>query len=163
MRRNLALILALIAAAPVGLLGIGSLVHSVPKFFDPCLQWGSVQQRVVSNSSYAKGNLSSALVREPGPCTQRISATTETKAEALMRLILVSGGLDAAGTLGILGALGSLPLLTVSGAVILFLESLALIFSFAPLTIASAMLLLIAAWKIHLENGIDLSPRDNRP
>ncbi len=62
-----------------------------------------------------------------------------------MRLTIVSGGLLIASVLGVAGVFSSRPLLTVIGSVILFLESIAAIFSLAPFTFLAAILLLLAA------------------
>ncbi len=83
--------------------------------------------------------------KRENPCAQHVSATTETKEEAGRRLIVVSGGLFIASVLGIVGVLSSMPLLTVTGSMILFLESIAAIFNLAPFTFVAAILLLLAA------------------
>lgn len=56
--------------------------------------------------------------------------------------------------LGAFGALGTRPVLCILAAIILFVESAALIFSFWPLTLAAGTLLLMAAWQSRLRERV---------
>lgn len=78
------------------------------------------------------------------PCMRRSSGSTETRSDAVWRLVTVPVGLFIAGFLGIAGVVASKPLLTAAGSVILFIESF-VIFSVAPLTLFAGVLLLLAA------------------
>jgi hypothetical protein len=60
------------------------------------------------------------------------------------KLVTISCGLLAASVLGVFGAMRSRPSLAVAGSIIMFLESFVM-FSLFPLTLAAALLLLLAA------------------
>ena len=134
--RGRAITFALVAAIPTGLLAVTSIIRTMRDFADPCLQWGVPQQ----------GAVSLALPREgKGPCAQRVAGTSETKVAAVTRLVLVPGGMLIGVALGILGAFRSRPLLSGFAAGILLLESAALIFSVAPLTLLASGIFLLSA------------------
>jgi hypothetical protein len=154
--RNKALLLAATAAVPCGILAIGVLIHSATEFSDPCLQWGVGRETVSRSPGRASGSFTSPslLVPRPGgqnPCSQHVRFTSGTKGEALIRLLLIPVGLLIGSVLGILGAMTSSPLPSLVGATILFLESIPLMFSLAPLSIAGGVLLLVAAQRIRSE------------
>jgi hypothetical protein len=78
------------------------------------------------------------------PC-RSVGGTSETKLYAVVRLLLVHGGILIASVLGIMGAFIRRPVLLVLGAGLMFLESVPLIFSFAWLTVFVSGLFLLAA------------------
>jgi hypothetical protein len=145
--RSRAVTFALLGALPTALLAVVVLIRSVPKFFDPCLQWGAGREEGSSLSGRGKSYSSSLALPlgGQGPCAQRIAATSETKAQAVARLALAPGGILIGSILGLLGVLLSAPALTIFAASIMFLESIALVFSFAPLTLAAGVFFLLAA------------------
>ncbi len=129
--RNRAVLIALVAALPLVLLTAWSSSQMLPRFSDPCYQWGDSQPmtRVISPDS---------------PC-QSVEGTSQTKFEATLQLFLINGGILIAGALGILGVSLGKPAPTVFGAGLMFLESVPLIFSFAWLTVFVSGMLLLAA------------------
>lgn len=135
--------MAACAAAPILLLGLVSLIHTVSAFSDPCLTWAPA-------SHPEAGGVSASLAANPkSPCAGRVAFTAQTRAQASRQAILVSGGLIAGSTLGLLGAFFAAPLLGVVGALILLVES-AFIGSLAALPFAAALLFLWAARKTYL-------------
>jgi hypothetical protein len=138
--RSRAILFALIGAAPAGLLVAALSVRSVHRFFDPCLQWGV-------GALNDSGNVTAYVVLPPGgqgPCAKSISTTPETKAQALTLLVLVNGGILIGSALGVVGALRSLPWLSVFAAAIMFCESI-VVFSIFPLTLLAGGFFLLAA------------------
>ena len=123
--------ISLLAVLPPLLLVSWSLSRTLPQFSDPCFQWG-ISQR------------GSMHLSPRGPC-RAMGGTSETKAQAVVRLTLVHGGILIASLLAVLGALLSRPLLSVLGAGLMFFESIPLISSFAWLTVLVSGLLLLAA------------------
>lgn len=124
-------VVALLAALPPILIVGWSLTRTLPQLSDPCFQWGLSQ----SVNGYVSPN---------GPC-RALEGSTETKPHAVVRLVLVHGGILVATVLGVLGALLARPLISVLGAGLIFLESIPLIFSFAWLTVFVSGLFLLAA------------------
>ena len=157
MRRR-ALILAFVASVPIAFVAFVSLIQWIPRFSDPCFEWGTARRGDLSTHNVRKGQLGSAVLPPGGlpirqaqnPCANRISATSETRAQAAKRLIIVPGGLLVASALGLFGVLRSIPLLTAIGSAILVLESIAAIFTLAPLLLTAAILLLLAARQTRL-------------
>ena len=135
------ILLAVLASLPLGLVAIRAVVVVVRDFSDPCLQWGER-----SGSGYST-NLSGALVAGD-PCVTRASGTSETKAGAIMRTLLVPGGILAAIGLGVLGAARSRHKLVVTGACLMLVEAVPLIFSVAPLALLAGGVFLWVANRI---------------
>jgi hypothetical protein len=96
------------------------------------LQWGN------------GGKSFSGTIRPGDPCKAQ-SGTSETKAQAAARMLIVPGGILAGLALGILGAARGRAGLAVGGAVVVFLESVPLIFSFGPLAVLTSGAFLLLA------------------
>jgi hypothetical protein len=139
-----AIVLAAFGAVPAAVVGLVSFIHSVQRFSDPCLHWAAEERSGSFSASLAPPS------QRQDPCAQRIAFTGQTKPQATLQVLLVAGGLLLGSALGFFGVLYAFPLLTVFGAVILFGES-AFILTLAPLTLAGAVLLLLAARKTRLE------------
>jgi hypothetical protein len=134
--------------AGVGLLLAGFAVwglwQEAPMFWDPCQEWG-----IRSGGSHA--------IRPGDPC-QRWSGTSETKAQAVLRLALVQGVILLAGGLAVAagwraaaGPALAAGLLMAGEGVVLFLGISA---AFLP-AVASAVLFLVAAarWRRRYERA----------
>lgn len=131
-RTSLALIVY--SAVPAIILAAGTLAIEVPSFFDPCLSWGQ------------KSSGSVELPSE-GSCAQGVSGRSDTKGEAVMRLLLIDGGILLGCALGILGLLKANLGLTLSGSAILIVESVPLALGFSwVLTAISAFLFPLIYW-----------------
>jgi hypothetical protein len=128
-----AVAIAILAALPALLLVTWSSSRTIPQFWDPCFQWGI---------SHRGG-----MYVSPGGACRAMEGTSETKAQAVVRLTLVQGGILIASLLAILGALLSRPLLSVLGAGLVFFEAIPLMWSFAWLTVFVSGLFLLAARK----------------
>jgi hypothetical protein len=144
-----ALILAALAAVPVLVIAVLSALQIMSRLADPCIQWGAGHSQTSSAGEYRSGQFSAELSGRSGhstanPCAARMEATSETRSRALGRLVTIPCGLLVASLLGVFGALRSRPSLAVAGSIIMFLES-AVMFSIFPLTLAAALLLLLAA------------------
>lgn len=140
MRRR-AVLVSLIAALPAGLVAAVSLARAVPDFFDPCFQWAT------GSSTETEGMVThtfSGALAPGGPC-RSIRASSETKLHALARLTLVPGGILAAVTLAGFGAVRSRSMFSVLAALLILLESVPLIFSFAPVSVFACGGFLLAA------------------
>ena len=123
--------LSVIFGVVIAVAAIGLLITEVPRFSDPCIQWG------VDGWS---GQLPSS-----GPCRDHVEGTSETKIGAMTRLFLVHGGIILASVFGIIGALRRIPVLSFMAGVLFLLEAIPLVFSFAPLMfVASALFFSIA-------------------
>jgi hypothetical protein len=135
-----AVAIAALAALPPVLLSLWSVNQSLTRFSDPCFQWGTPQS---SDGGYSM----SATIAPGSPC-RHMGGTSETKTEAIVKMVLVPGGILLASLLGLVGTLLSRPSVTVLGAGLMFLESAPLIFSFAFLTVFVSGLFLVAARQI---------------
>lgn len=159
--RSRAIAFAIVASVPIALVAVASLVQWIPRFFDPCYEWGTARAGSTPTRHIRKGQLGSVVAppngfysaQTQGPCARQMSATTETRGHAEKRLAIVSGGLLIASALGLAGVLRSMPLVTITGSAILFLESIALVFTLSPLTLFAGILLLLAARQIRLAKG----------
>lgn len=126
-----AIVLAVTVSLPLGLVALRAVAITASQFFDPCFQRG------IDNSF-------SGTIRRDDPCRAR-SGTSETKAQAVARMMIVPGGILAGLALGILGAARSRPGPAVAGAVVVFLEAFPLLFSFAPLAVLTSGVFLLLA------------------
>ena len=122
------ILVAVLASLPVGLLAMRAIVMEVRDLSDPCLQWGQ-------SSDWGYGTIAPFSARSSDPCAPRVSGTSETKAGAIVRTLLVPGGILAAIALGVLGAARSRPKLVVIGGCLMLVEAAPLIFSVAPLAL----------------------------
>jgi len=136
--RRAAIVLAVISSLPLGLLTGRGIAITVEQFFDPCLEW---------NLSTGSGSfhLPSPKIGEDNPCASRRAATSETRSGAIVRLLLVGGGMIAAIVLGIWGTVRSRQGLAITGAVMMFLEAIPLMFSFAALPVFASGSFLLGA------------------
>ena len=124
--------LAVFVSLPLGLVAIGAVASTAGQFSDPCFQWGH------------GGNSFSGTIRGDDPCRSR-SGTSETKAQAVARILIVPGGILIGLALGIFGAARGRVGLAVGGAVVVFLESIPLMFSFGPLAVLTSGAFLLLA------------------
>lgn len=87
--RRAAILLTAISSLPLAILAGRSIAITVEQFFDPCMEW---------NLSTGSGSLHSSTPKIAGndPCASRRAATSETKTGAIIRLLLVGGGIIAA-------------------------------------------------------------------
>jgi hypothetical protein len=127
------LLLALIASVPPVLLAVNAIATTVPQFFDPCFEWGTGSGR------------SRTLVRDDPCAATGRGGTSETKRQAVTRLLLIPGGLLVASALGILGAVLRRPLVAVLGAVVIYAASLPFMLTLASVAaFTSGAFLLVA-------------------
>ena len=124
-------VLAAIISLPLGLVAVRAVAITVGQFSDPCFQWNT-------------GNSGSATIRSDDPCRSR-SGTSETQTQAVARMLIVPGGILAGLALGIIGTARSRAGLAVAGAVVVFVEAVPLLFSFAPLAVLTSGVFLLLA------------------
>ncbi len=121
--------LPLLLIAPIAMIAAISLVLQVPDFFNPCLRWGIASGGSISVSA--------------GSLCSMAGGTSETMLQAVLRLILVQGGILLAIGIGAVGFLLTHPRLVIAGSVILILESIPLVldglFVFTLLAAASLL------------------------
>jgi hypothetical protein len=123
-----ATVVAVVVSLPLGLVAARAVAITAGQFFDPCFQWG--------NGNSASGTIS-GTIRRDDPCRSR-SGASETKTEAIARMLIVPGGILAGLALGILGVARGRAGLAVGGAVVVFLESVPLMFSFGPFAVLTS-------------------------
>ena len=133
--RTKQLLVAVLASLPIGVVAMRGVVLEVRDLLDPCRHWAE------SPSS------SSFMILSPrgGPCYTGISGTSETKTGAIIRTLLVPGGILAAIALGVLGTARSRPGLVGIGAGLMLVEAVPLIFSVAPLAVLTGCVFLWVA------------------
>ena len=131
--RYRAVVIALVAALPPVLLVTPLLSRTLRRFSDPCVQWGVSSSEPVT-----------VAVSPGGPC-RSVETTSETRGQAVVRIILVHGGILIASALGLLGALFARPLIAVIAAGLMLLESIPLMFSFGWMAALVSGLFLVAA------------------
>src|SRR5579863_8515935 len=124
-----AILLAVIASLPTAILGVRAIAITAPQFSDPCFEWGSGN----GNSGAFSGSL-----RAGDPCRSR-GGTSETKRQAVARMLLIPGGMLAAIVLGIFGVVRPRLVFAVAGAVVMFLESIALAMGMSIGLLATAL------------------------
>jgi hypothetical protein len=124
--------LAVVVSLPLGLVAVRAVAITAGQFFDPCFQWGN------------GGNSFSGTIRPGDPCRAQ-SGTSETKTQAVVRMLIVPGGILAGLALGILGVARGRAGPAVAGAVVVFLESAPLMFSFGPFAVLTSGAFLLLA------------------
>ncbi|HLN02452.1 MAG TPA: hypothetical protein VK335_24405 [Bryobacteraceae bacterium] len=137
------ILLAVLASLPLGLVAVSAVVQEVRDLSDPCLHWGDI-------SGSGSGVILSSSARPAGPCAMHGSGTSETKAGAMIRTLLVPGGILAAIVLGVLGAARSRQRLVRIGACLMLVEAVPLIFSVAPLALLAGGVFLWVANRLRL-------------
>ena len=123
-----ALGLAFAVAVPLVYVSMWSAFSELSSFSNPCVLWG-----------HQSGPLS------PSESCPSVSAISETKMSAVLRLLLVQGTAMVAACLGLIGAYWSLPKVTFLGAVLLFLLSIPTMVSFGPYLFGLAVTLLASS------------------
>src|SRR6185437_8027589 len=123
--------LAVVVSLPMGLVAVRAVAITAGQFFDPCFQWGT-------------GNSGSATIRRDDPCRSR-SGTSETKTQAVARMMMVPGGILAGLALGIIGAARGRAGLAVAGAAVALVESAPLMFSVGPFAVLTSGAFLLLA------------------
>ena len=88
--------LPLALTAVVGLVAMISLANEVGDFFNPYLSWGA-------------GYGGTSAVVPGGPCSTGAGATSETMPQAVLRLLMVQGGMQIATGLAVIGLVGLAP------------------------------------------------------
>jgi hypothetical protein len=116
------LIAVAMASLITGLVAVRAISITESELADPCWEWGP--------SSMAHPHYSSA----GGPC-QHVGANGETKTRAVVRTIIVPGGILVGLALGAVGVMRSKPAFAFSGAALMFVESPLLLWSFWPVTV----------------------------
>lgn len=125
--------ITIVAVLPVAALAIASLIAEVPQLFDPCVQWGEG----------ARGSISPDDV----PCS-RVTGVSETKRQAVGRLVLVQGSALVASALALIGAFSASPYPLLIGSALLFLISLPLFLGGASLVTLFASGMFLWAFKL---------------
>ena len=115
--------LAIIGAAPIVLLAVRSLSSELYRFFDPCFVWADNDESVTPGV---------------GPCRGWGGGSSETKARAILRLLIVQGTLLGASALAIRGAYQSRPRFIFEAFLVTFLLSVPLMIgNFGLITLRS--------------------------
>ena len=123
--------LAVAVALPLIAFSVLSVASEASRFADPCVSWGA-----------QGGHLTS--IRPGDPC-QSQSATSETRQGAIGRLLLVQGTSIVAAFLGLIGAYRSRPLVSLAGAILLFILSIPLMLSGLGVVVAVLAIMLLVS------------------
>ena len=134
------ILLATLVSLPLTVVAVRALAIDLRNFSDPCFHWG------VGSEGHFSGSLE-ASVRLDDPCARRYSSTSEAKKQALIRLLIVPGGILAAVAFAMLGAVRSRPVFAVVGACLMLLEAVPTIFSVAPIAVLTGLAYLLVAKK----------------
>jgi hypothetical protein len=134
--RSRALVLvALVASLPIASWAFVSVTSSLPDFFNPCFTWGMGSGGIV-------------IVSPTGPC-QSAGGSSETVLQAILRMILIQGGILLASTFGVIGVFRLRKSMILTASLILILESAPFVFDgLFVLTIPPAILFLWAHTKL---------------
>ena len=101
--------LALLATLPVSAFAIVSVASELPSFYNPCFTWGM-------------GNGGTVVASAAGSCTSA-GGSSETLPQAILRLILIQGGILFASFSGVVGVVRSNRLLIMAASIVLIFES----------------------------------------
>lgn len=116
---------ALVAALPAAGLALLVAFTEVPHFVDPCYRWGDPSRSV--------------QLPVDGDC-RGITSTPQTKGEAVRVLLLIHGGILLGAIVGAVGVWKNHLLARLSGAGVLVVESVPLLFGFSwVFTLLSAL------------------------
>lgn len=116
------LIAAALASLIMGLVAVNAISTTASELADPCWEWGPSSMPHPHHMSPG------------GPC-RHMGASSETRNGAVVRTIVVPGGILLGIALGAVGMLRSKPAFAFSGAALMFVESPLLLWSFWPLTV----------------------------
>ena len=119
--------MAVLASLPLVAVAISAVISEMRDLRDPCLHW--------AESSGWGSPISCSCSEQPAdPCATHTSGTSETRAGSIIRTLVFPGGILAAVTLGILGAVRSRynPVFLVGWSMFLVIP---VIFTAAPLAI----------------------------
>ena len=146
--RPLATLVAVVASLLPVALAAAIVVNTLPQLSNPCFEWGS------SSSTYR-----TVGPNDPCAATGR-GGTSETKLQAVIRLLILSGGTLLAGALAVWGAFARRPTLVVLGAFLMFFESLPWLLTIASVAaFTSGAFLLVARASAPLQRVPKLSAR----
>jgi hypothetical protein len=127
------LAIAVTGALPLVLLVTFALRHEIPTLIDPCVQWG-------------QGSSGSARLPGPPPCMDHVSAVSETRAHAIVRLTIVNGLLLTVSILGLSGAVRGRRGLCLAAAISLVLLTVPLILGLTGFVTLFSGLCFFGAW-----------------
>lgn len=125
--------IAVAAAIPLVVFFVLSVVSETSRFADPCVSWGAQAGHQMS-------------IRPGDPCQSR-SGTSETKLGVIGRLLLVQGTSVVAAFLGLLGSYRSRPLVTLVGAILLFILSIPLMLSGLGFVVLVLAMMLVISYR----------------
>ena len=131
--RTFALAFAVAGALPVIGVVLFALHHELPTFWDPCMNWG-------------QGNRVSLRLPGPPPCGNRMAGSSETKSQAIVRLVLVTGSLLSLAILGLAGALRGRENLCLSAALVLFMLTIPLSVGLSGLVTLFCGICFVGSW-----------------
>jgi hypothetical protein len=139
------LMAATVASLITGLVAVRAISITVSELADPCWEWGA------SPTAYLH------YLSAGGPCRQ-IGASSETKNRAVVRTIIVPGGILVGIALGAVGVMRSKPAFAFSGAALMFGETPLLLFSLWPVTMFLGIAFLLDGTRRRREPGATGSP-----
>ena len=106
-----------VVIVPIAIFAVWTAYAQIIDFFNPCITWG------VGNSGSVALNPAAR-----GPCSMSSGGNSETILGAAITLVLIQGVILSGAFLGALGIIRSQPNLAIVGAMILFAESVPLMF-----------------------------------
>ena len=130
--RTLSTVLAVAGSLPLVWFASRSLAGEVPRLLadDPCFVWGQSSDAIVA-------------VGIP-PCKHSVGGTSETKASAITRLILIQGGMLLSAAFALLGSYTGRRRLCVAASVMTFVIAIPLMPSFGIVALFAAWCFLLS-------------------
>jgi hypothetical protein len=133
---------AAIGSLIMSFFAIRNVVITVPRFSDPCFQWGDGNRRSVE---------AWAVIKPGDPCRSR-GGTSESKTQAIVRMLIVSGGILLTAAIGILAIFRLRPVvMVVAGSI--WIAGAFLLWSLAPLALLTGAALMVAAARARLSTS----------
>ena len=129
------LILAIAVSAPTAAIAVWSITHTVSQMLDPCVRW-------YASTNSRSGSMSASI--GPNDACRSVTMNGESKTQAVTRIVLVPGVVLMTTLLATIGVAVARRWLIVIGAVLMLAET-AVVFSIAPLTLATGLLYLFFA------------------
>ena len=128
-------VIAVATAIPLVVFFVLSVVSETSRFADPCVSWGAQAGHQMSIG--------------PVDRCQSVSGTSETKLGVVGRLLFVQGTSVVAAFLGLLGAYRSRPLVTLVGAILLFILSIPLMLSGLGFVVLVLAMMLVISYQFN--------------
>jgi len=120
---------AILLALPISAVAVGTLAWGVSQLFNPCVGWGG-------QSPAAKGSC------------KEFTVSSGTRIKAALSAVPLQGGILLAAVLGVWGTVRLRQVAVIVAGLVMLLEAVPLLFSFAPLALLAGVGLLVVAYRM---------------